>query len=193
MFRAGGVAGAGDSERSAPVGELGLVRPDMAAVVGQPYGVAHSYPVTASDIRRWALAVYYPEAPPAHYLDPDAEAAGRLVAPLDMNVFAWAAARREPDEEAIEADAKYTAVGAMEQRLGVPPPELLRALNGGLVVDYTGVRIRPGDVIRSETVIARYQEKASRLGPMLVTDTATTWTNQGGERIRTATMSLIRY
>jgi hypothetical protein len=175
------------------VRELGLVRPDMAAIVGQPYGVTVSYPVTASDIRRWAIAVYHPEPPPAHYLDPDAEAEGRLVAPLDISVFAWAAARTEPNEKAFEVDPEYTAVGAMEQNLGVQPPDLFRALNGGLVVDYTGVRIRPGDVIRSETVIARYQEKESRLGAMLVTDTATTWTNQAGEQIKTATMSLIRY
>jgi hypothetical protein len=175
------------------VSDLGLVRPDMAAIVGRPYGITYSYPVTASDIRRWAIAVYHPEPPPAHYLDPEAEAAGRLVAPLDISVFAWAAARTEPNEKAIEVDAKYKAVGAMEQNLGVTPPELLRALNGGLVVDYTGVRIRPGDVIRSETVIAQYQEKESRLGPMLVTDIATTWTNQDGERIKTSTMSLIRY
>jgi hypothetical protein len=173
--------------------ELGLVRPDMAAIVGRPYGVAWSYPVTASDIRRWAIAVYHPEPPPAHYLDPEAEAAGRLVAPLDLNVFAWATARTEPNEDAFEVDERYRRVGAMEQNLGVAPPELLRALNGGLAVDHTGVRIRPGDVIRSETVIARYQEKEGRLGPMLVTDTATTWTNQAGERIKTATMSLIRY
>ena len=173
--------------------ELGLVRPDMAAIVGQPFGVSWSYPVGASDIRRWAIAVYHPEPPPAHYLDPDAEAAGRLVAPLDINVFAWAAARTEPNPRQIEADQKYRAVGAMEQNLGVVPPDLVRALNGGLVVDYTGVRIRPGDVVRSETVIARYQEKASRLGAMLVTDSATTWTNQAGEAVKTATMSLIRY
>ncbi len=173
--------------------ELGLVRPDMAAIVGQPYGVAVSYPVTASDIRRWAIAVHWPEPPPAHYLDPDAEAEGRLVAPLDISVFAWAAARSEPNGREIEVDPKYRAVGAMEHNLGVQPPELLRALNGGLSVDYTGVRIRPGDVIRSSTVIERYQEKESRLGTMLVTDTATTWTNQDGEEIKTARMSLIRY
>lgn len=173
--------------------ELGLVRPDMAAIVGRPFGVMESYPVTASDIRRWAIAVHYPEPPPAHYLDPDAEAAGRLVAPLDINVFAWAVAHREPDPERIEVDPRYAAVGAMEHNLGVRPPDLVRALNGGLSVDYTGLPIRPGDVIRSETVIARYQEKESRLGPMLVTDSATTWTNQAGGRIKTATMSLIRY
>lgn len=173
--------------------ELGLVRPDMAAIVGQPFGVTFSYPVAASDIRRWAIAAYYPEPPPAHYLDPDAEAEGRLVAPLDISVFAWAAARSEPTGREIEVGPEYRAVGAMEQKLGVPPPDLFRALNGGLAVDYTGVRIRPGDVIRSQTVIDRYQEKESRLGAMLVTDTATTWTNQDGEEIKTARMSLIRY
>ena len=102
-------------------------------------------------------------------------------------------ARRERNGSEMEVDPKYRAVGTMEQNLGVEPPDLFRALNGGLVVDYTGVRIRPGDVIRSETVIAQYQEKESRLGAMLVTDTATTWTNQAGEQIKTATMSLIRY
>lgn len=173
--------------------ELGLVRPDMAAIVGQPFGVMESYPVTASDIRRWAIAVYYPEEPPAAYLDPAAEGEGRLVAPLDISVFAWAVARREPNPAQIDVDPKYTAVGAMEHNLGVQPPDLFRALNGGMFVDYTGVRIRPGDVIRSETVIAQYQEKESRLGAMLVTDSATTWTNQAGERIKTSTMSLIRY
>ncbi|RBY85894.1 MaoC family dehydratase N-terminal domain-containing protein [Blastococcus sp. TF02A-26] len=173
--------------------ELGLVRPDMAAIVGQPFGVMESYPVTASDIRRWAIAVYHPEQPPAHYLDPAAEAEGRLVAPLDISVFAWAVAHREPNARQIEVDPKYTAVGAMEHNLGVQPPDLFRALNGGLSVDYTGVRIRPGDVIRSSTVIERYEEKESRLGAMLVTHNATTWTNQAGEEIKTARMALIRY
>ncbi|MGY1772472.1 FAS1-like dehydratase domain-containing protein [Blastococcus sp. SYSU D00813] len=175
------------------MGDLGLVRPDMAAIVGRPFGVMESYPVTASDIRRWAIAVHHPEPPPAHYLDPAAEAEGRLVAPLDINVFAWAVSHREPNPRQIDVDPGYTAVGAMEHNLGVQPPELFRALNGGLSVDYTGVRIRPGDVVRSQTLIERYEEKESRLGAMLVTHNATTWTNQAGEEIKTARMALIRY
>src|SRR5690349_16862953 len=105
----------GVERREPHMSELGLVRPDMAALVGQPFGVMESYPVTASDIRRWAIAVYHPEPAPAHYLDPDAEADGRLVAPLDISVFAWAVARREKTGREIEVDPKYTAVGAMEQ------------------------------------------------------------------------------
>jgi hypothetical protein len=175
------------------VSELGLIRPDMQSIVGEPYGVQVSYPVTASDIRRWALAVYYPENPPAAYLDPEAAEDGRLVAPLDINVFAWGAARTVPTGKEIEADPRYRMAGAMESALGIEPPDLVRALNGGVSADYTGVPIRPGDVITSRSVIERYSERQGRLGAMLMTDTATTWTNQNGEDVKTSRMTLIRY
>jgi hypothetical protein len=55
------------------------------------------------------------------------------------------------------------------------------------------VRIRPGDVIRTETAIERYLEKEGRVGTMLITDLATTWTNQSGEEVKVARMSHIRY
>ena len=173
--------------------ELGLIRPDMTALVGRPYGVAVSYPVTASDIRRWAIAVHHPEPPPAHYLDPDAEARGRLVAPLDINVFAWGAARTEPTGRGIAVDPVLEKYGAMEHHLGVAPPDLPHGLHGGASVGYTGVRIRPGDVIRTSTVIERYLEKQGRVGAMLITDLATTWTNQAGETVKVERMSQIRY
>lgn len=174
--------------------ELGLVRPDMEAIVGTPYGVQVSYPVTASDIRRWAQAIYYPERPPAAYLDPAAAEDGRLLAPLDFNAFAWGAAHSFPSERKIPIDAKLRSVGAMEHFLGVDPPKLFHALNGGVAATYTGVRIRPGDVITSESVIAGYLERESRrLGPILLTHTDTTWTNQQGELIKTSRMTLIRY
>lgn len=170
-----------------------LVRADMTAIVGRPYGVAVSFPVSASDIRRWALAVYYPEPPPGVYLDPAAEREGRLVAPLDMNVFAWGAARTEPTGREIEADPVLEMYGAMEHHLGVVPPPLPHGLHGGASVHYSGVRIRPGDVIHTETVIERYLVKQSRVGTMLVTDLATTWTNQADETVKVARMSQIRY
>jgi hypothetical protein len=171
----------------------GLIRPDLAELVGRPYGRQVSFPVCASDIRRWAIAVYYPDAPPPHYLDPQLAETGRLLAPLDINVFAWGAARSVPTGREIETDQKYMRVGAMEHRLGTRPPDLVRALNAGLSVDYTGVRIHPGDVITSQTIIERYSERHGRLGAMLVTDTATTWANQDGETVKTFRMSLIRY
>jgi hypothetical protein len=175
------------------VSELGLIRQDMRAIVGKPYGVQVSYPVAASDIRRWAIAVHYPDEPPVTYLDPVAAEEGRLVAPLDINVFAWGAARREPADEEIEADPKYRMAGAMESALGIEPPDLVRALNGGVSADYTGFRIRQGDVITSRSAIERYSERQGRLGSMLMTDTVTTWTNQYGELVKTSRMTLIRY
>ena len=169
-----------------------LVRPDMAALVGQPYAVAVSYPVSASDIRRWAMAVYHPEPPPAGHLDQVAAKDGRLVAPLDMNVFAWGAARSEPTGREIAVDPVLAMYGAMEHHLGVTPPDLRHGLHGGASVDY-GVRLRPGDVVRTETVIERYLQKQGRVGTMLITDLATTWTNQAGETVKVARMSQIRY
>ena len=182
-----------DCHEGAHVSELGLIRPDMLAIVGKAYGVQVSYPVTASDIRRWVIAVYYPDEPPAAYLDPEAAEAGRLVAPLDINVFAWGAARAVPTGQEIEVDPKYRMTGAMEPTLGIEPPDLVKALNGGVSADYTAVRIRPGDVITSQSVIERYTERQGRLGSMLMTDTATTWTNQDGETVKTSRMTLIRY
>jgi hypothetical protein len=51
-----------------------------------------SYPVTATDIRRWAIAVYWPEQPPPIFWDEDYAATtrwGGIIAPQDFNPFAW--------------------------------------------------------------------------------------------------------
>jgi hypothetical protein len=188
-----GVDVAAAERQGGTVAESGLIRPDMAALVGQPYDVRVSFPVTASDIRRWAIAVHHPEPPPAIYLDPTAEAEGRLVAPLAMNVFAWGAARVEPTGREIDVDPVLAMYGAMEHHLGVVPPDLRHGLHGGASVDYTGARIRPGDVIRTRTVIAGYLEKQGRVGSMLITDLDTTWTNQVGQTVTVSRMSQIRH
>ncbi|RAY17293.1 hypothetical protein DPM19_02150 [Actinomadura craniellae] len=165
----------------------------MQGIVGQPYGRQVSYPISASDIRKWALAVYFPQTPPSRYADPRAAAAGRLVAPLDFNPFAWGAAEETGTGREIEIGPEYRSSGAMEHYLGVTPPELRRALNGGVSATYTGVPMRPGDVITAESAIAGYSEREGRLGAMLLTDIATTWTNQDGDEVRTRRMTLIRY
>lgn len=36
----------------------------MAAIVGKVIRESMSHPVTVSDIRKWAIAVYYPDDPP---------------------------------------------------------------------------------------------------------------------------------
>ncbi|MDX6742168.1 MaoC family dehydratase N-terminal domain-containing protein [Actinocorallia sp. A-T 12471] len=171
--------------------EPSLIRPDMLEIVGRPYRRQVSYPVGASDIRRWAAAVYFPAAPPERYTDPRAER--DLVAPLDFNPFAWGSAEVAGTGVEIDLDASYRSSGAMEHFLGVTPPELKRALNGGVSADYTGVPIRPGDIITSASAVSGYSQRTGRLGPMLMTDVATTWTNQDGAEVKTQRMTLIRY
>ena len=73
------------------------------------------------------------------------------------------------------------------------PPATNERLNGGIEVDYTGVRMREGDVIVSVTRLAEYQEREGRLGLMLFTVTAQEWTNDRGEIIKTQRSTLIRY
>ena len=53
---------------------------------------ATSFPITDSDIRRWAIAVYYPEPAPRLFWDAEYAAGtvhGGIVAPEDFNPFAW--------------------------------------------------------------------------------------------------------
>jgi hypothetical protein len=164
----------------------------MSEAVGRPYGRMTSYPVSASDIRKWARAVHHPRRAPARYTDPAAEN-GSLIAPLDFNPFAWGAAATAADEARIPLDPAYRNSGAMEHHLGIAPPDLRRALNGGVAVTYGATRMKPGDVITAESVIAGYSEKEGRLGHMLLTDIATTWTNRDGTSIKTHRMTLIRY
>jgi hypothetical protein len=173
--------------------ELGLVRPDMDEVVGRPYGRMTSYPVSASDIRKWARAVHHPRRAPDRYTEQASAENGSLVAPLDFNPFAWGAAETVADATRIALDPAYESSGAMEHHLGIVPPALKRALNGGVAVTYGSVRMKPGDVIAAESVISGYSEKQGRLGPMLLTDVHTTWSNQDGTAVRTHRMTLIRY
>ncbi len=170
--------------------ELGLVRPDMAAIVGQPYGVAYSYPVTASDIRRWAIAVYYPEHPPRHYWDEEYAGStprGGIVAPEDFNPFAWATARPELTARRSDFDPDY-----IETQFGITGPGRAANLNAGLSVEY-GERMRPGDVITSASQVTSYEEKKGRMGRMLITIIRTTWTNQDGAMVKRTDQTSIRY
>jgi hypothetical protein len=165
----------------------------MRALVGTTYGHLRSYPIDPSDIRRWAIAIYYPEEPPRLFWD-DASARatsfGGIVAPEDFNPFAWMAA--EP------AGLQARPSGGrpddfVEGKLGVQGPGLVHMLNGGTSVTYGRARMRPGDVITSETSLSEYREREGRLGLMLFTISETRWTNQHGELVKTSHNTLIRY
>jgi N-terminal half of MaoC dehydratase len=163
----------------------------MRDAVGGTLARQVSFPVSESDIRRWAIAVYYPQHPPRQFWD-EAYAKstpyGGIVAPEDFNPFAWMAAERdEPGAEIDQNDPDRT-----ELLLGIPGPGLKFQLNGGMEVEY-GTRMRGGDVITSVTRLAEYTEREGRLGLMLFTVAEASWTNQSGELVKRTRTTLIRY
>ena len=165
---------------------------EMRALVGREMRRWVSFPVSSSDIRRWAIAVYYPQCPPSRFWDAEAATVSRyggVAAPEDFNPFAWMVA--EPKGQSTTA-AVANNPDAIENGLGVAGPGLKHALNGGIQITY-GVPMRPGDVITSVLTLAEYRERSGSLGLMLFTSIETVWTNQGGERVKTSLSTVIRY
>jgi hypothetical protein len=138
-----------------------------------------SPPVSESDIRKWAIAVYWPETPPRQFWDAAYAKNSRwggIVAPHEFNPFAWPIERREA-----------TRLGGP---IGKEPGQ--RVLNGGSDIRYY-TPIRPGDVIRSATKLVEAYEKTGRLGVMLFLISEIGWTNQRGEQVKIERKTSIRY
>jgi hypothetical protein len=159
-----------------------LISDDMKALVGKVRGQRSSYPISASDIRKWAIAVYYPESPPAKFIE---AGPGGLVAPAEFSPFAWGAPGAKPKPADIGA-------GFIERAAGITPPDVKFIVNGGSVVEY-GVPMREGDVISTSSAIKSYTVKQGKRGPLLLTETQDRWVNQDGEMVKTTTMTLVRY
>lgn len=165
---------------------------EMRAAVGRSVGQKRvSFPIAASDIRRWAQAVYYPDPPPAYFWDrSEAETRfGGFVAPEEFNPFAWMTADGVPNHDPAD---RSVPIGP-EVELGIAPPLTVNLLNGGFEVDYTGARMREGDVIAATDRLNDYSEREGRLGLMLFTVTSSEWINSRGELIKTEKNTLIRY
>ena len=165
--------------------------PELLGLVGREIRSTTSFPITNSDIRRWAIAVYYPEpAPPLFW---DAEYAsetthGGIVAPEEFNPFAWMS--RATTSRPVEKPPGQFPLP--EELAGGTAPPTTAMVNGGLEVEY-GMRMRPGDVITSTSTIGEYKEREGRLGLMLFSTMIDTWTNQHGDTIKTSRNTLIRY
>jgi acyl dehydratase len=156
-----------------------LVTQDMIDRKGVWGNERVSPPISASDIRKWAIATYWPEKPPAIYWDDEYARTSRyggIIAPPDFNPFAWPVER--PQRPA----------GAGGQRGG----RGRTGLNGGQTDTY-GVPMRPGDVIRSRTRLKEWNEREGRMGLTLYTYTETEWRNQDDELVRTRISIGIRY
>ncbi|GAA1845811.1 FAS1-like dehydratase domain-containing protein [Actinomadura bangladeshensis] len=167
-----------------------LISEAMSAKVGAEVSRRVSFPVSASDVRKWAMAVYYPKHPPRRYWDAEyveRELGGRWVAPHEFNPFAWMTADPPgfPEVDRLDPDL-------LEKTLGIAGPGLKFQLNGGLDVEYHG-DIVAGDVITAVRVLEGYTERSGRLGQMLFTTNRETWTNQRGETVQVRRQTGIRY
>src|SRR3954447_6358297 len=98
------------------------ITPQMLDLVGLELRSATSFPITDSDIRRWAIAVYYPEPAPRLFWDAAYAAGtvhGGIVAPEDFNPFAWLT-QTEAD---VGVSARPTgAFVGPEETFGLPAP-----------------------------------------------------------------------
>ncbi len=158
-----------------------MVTQSMVEQKGKWGNTRVSPPIAESDVRKWAIATYWPNKPPSIYWDAEYAATtrhGGIIAPPDFNPFAWPIER--PTRPA--ATATNTQTGG-KGRTG---------LNGGQTDTY-GVPMRPGDVIRSRGRLKDWNERQGRMGLMLYSFTETEWTNQNEELVRTRISTSIRY
>jgi hypothetical protein len=175
------------------------VSAEMAALVGREFPeIRVSFPIDRGDIRRWAMAVYYPELPPRIYWDEEAAAAGPyggIVAPEEFNPFAWLTQPLtpggDPGHQGRAVEIQPDAL--IEGRLGAAGPGLSHYLNGSTEVQYGESPLRPGDVITARSFHGGYAERAGKAGLMLFTTTETRFVNQRDESVKIERKTLIRY
>jgi N-terminal half of MaoC dehydratase len=161
------------------------ITPEMRSVLGKEFTRSTSFPIAASDIRRWAIAAYYPAPPPSRYWD-ESVVSGPLIAPQEFNPFAWMSSEGPtPIVAGTDPDRQF-------RLLGVQGPGLVFQVNGGVQVSY-GAPMRAGDVITSSSHISELTERTGRLGLMLFTTVDTVLTNQAGTKVRHQRMTVIRY
>ena len=160
---------------------LSYVTEEMRAAQGQWGGIRTAPPITETDIRRWAMATYYPQQPPPIYWDADYAATtpwGGIVAPPDFNPFAWPVER-----------PRGGSPGLSGRR---PDGKPLTGMNGGQTDTY-GARMRPGDVVSARSRLLDWWEREGRLGHTLYVRTEIEWRNKDDALVRTRMSISIRY
>ncbi len=175
-----------------------LITDEMLGLIGKTMKVMTSYPIAASDIRKWAIAVYFPEVPPRLYWDEDYAADtrwGGIIAPQEFNPFgaAWMAQDPPPKATAATSVGSHGRSGDFESALGVSPPPYRAVLQSQVIAAYSGVRMRPGDVIRSESSITEYFERQGKMGLQLYTTVSDNLYNQRDEWIKRLDTIFVRY
>ena len=169
-----------------PTEQLTYVTEEMRKAQGQWGPERVSFPITETDIRRWAMATYHPHKPPRIYWDSNYAATTRwkgIVATPDFNPFAWSLdSGAKPGKQANVPQAQPRH----------PSGRRLIGMNGGQTDTY-GVAMRPGDVIISRSRLLDWKERAGRLGHTLYLRTEIEWKNQQDQIVRTRISTSIRY
>ena len=158
-----------------------MVTDRLRAAVGiwRPDGVP-SFPIDTSDIRRWAIASYWPETPPKLYWDEGYARStrwGGIIAPQDFNPFAWPVDRPDTGPQ-----VHHALPGEPGQRL----------LNGGAEFTFAEP-MRPGDVIRARVRVRDFTEREGRFGLMLYIRLERELLNQHVALVRRRIDTVIRY
>ncbi len=153
-----------------------LITDEMRAAVGK-----ESEPTTLeidkTSVRMFARAVGYTD--PVYYDEAAAKAAGYRSLPAPPGYLGTPV-----------YDPKRRS--ARPQQMMEPSRRLKRMLNGGTDVEYL-TDICAGDILSSRSAVASVEERAGRLGEMLITTTKTTYRNQEGEVVAIMTGTGIRY
>ena len=152
-----------------------------------------SPPISESDIRRAAIAIYWPEVPPRLYWNEDhARATGwsGIIAPEEFNPFAWMVGRAHvgPQPQRIDDAQEQHETARNIRPPGAPP----RYLFGGIDAAYH-TPMRPGDTITSVIRATEIYERTGRVGPMLFYITEERWTNQRSELVKTTRTTNIQF
>ena len=177
-----------------------LITPEMESRRGQWMGIeTTSTPISESDIRRWAIATYWPGEPARLFVNEDYAKGGPwrgLVAPEDFNPFAWTT-RPRPREAGVSAKGmSIDAFGVPTPHRHGPVPREVSLRIGGMNagrVDEFGPRMRLGDVITSRQRLRDWREETTRLGPALFVRNEIEWANQRGEVVRRRLQTSLRY
>lgn len=172
-----------------------LVLTEMIDLKGVWGPLRVSPPITASDIRKWAIVVYWPDTPPKVHWDADHAAGtrwGTVIAPRDFNPFAWPILSQPDRTGAAGSDRWYDAEAAIMARNDGTPEVGWRGMNGGQRETY-GVAMAPGDVISTRSRLFEWEERTTRLGLTLFMLTETEWRNQRQELVKRRVSTLIRY
>ena len=157
---------------------------ELRAFIGRELSRRTSPPAETSDIRKWAIAGYWPETPPRLFWDEEYAKKSRfggIVAPEDFNPFAWSI--EPPQTSMTDADLREPT-----ERIGLG----WNVLNGGGGNDYHA-RIKPGDVITSVTHLDDIYIRQGKQWPMIFFIRKSTWKNQNDELVRVNTGIGIRY